>query len=534
MSRKRDLAAEIRRAVTDEQLQHSLNSLGERLNMLRAAAFPDRQEYEALRRETRRIKEETIAHLDKYLAQLRAQVEAQGGKVFLAQDGTEAAAYITQLAVARGVSAPIVKAKSMTAEEINLNQALSAQGLQVLEVDLGERIIQLAGEKPAHIIGPAFHKSKEEVRQLFARWLEIPEGDIPQGIPAITALARSALRQKFLQAEMGITGVNFAVAETGTIVLVENEGDIRMATQLPPLHVALMGLEKVIPTLDDLRVFLELLPRSATGQKLTSYISLLTGPGQSPSGEGPELEHEFHLVLLDNGRSRMRADPALREALYCIRCGACMNTCAPYLGVGGHVYGGRTYMSGIGNAWEAGVYGLEEAASFNELCTTCGRCTEVCPVKIDIPWLNTVIRQRAGSLTGRARWQRWLIGRVDLSGRWGSYTAPLSNWLVRAKPLRLLLEKVLDLDRRRRLPAFQRSTLEQRFRRHRPARSDGPLQGTKVALLPDCFTNYYQPEIGLAAIELLERLGCSVELAPRRCCGRGCRGESPCRSQGRW
>jgi len=514
MREQRPIAQEIQAAIQNHNLQEALGLFTEGIGLLRALAFQDLPEYEKLRTQARQIKEDAIKRLEEHLEKLKANVEANGGMVFFAKDGTEACRYIVELA-RQHKAKTVVKSKSMTAEEIELNRALEEAGVEVIETDLGERIVQLAREKPSHLVGPALHKTKEEIAQLFASWLNLKEP--PKEAQALTELARSALRKAFLSADMGITGANFAIAETGTLVLIENEGNIRLTTQLPPVHVALMGIEKVIPSLDDLPVFLKLLPRSTTGQKLTSYISLITGPTDSPH---LKQKREFHLVILDNGRSRMRADPDLREALYCIRCGACLNICAPYQGVGGHVYGGRTYMGGIGCAWEAGVNGLNAAASFNELCTTCARCTEVCPVKIDIPWLNTVVKRKIQNLRGRATLSQKLFGRLDQLNAWGSRLAPLSNWLLNQKLVRILLERLFGIERSRRLHAFQRQTFVQWFKRRRSSALNVSIGGRRVAFFWDCFTNHFEPDVAIAAVRVLERSGIKVQLAQRRCCGR--------------
>lgn len=507
------MAQEIQGAIRNANLQEALGRVTEGISFLRHLAFQDLPEYEKLRTQARRIKEETITHLDSYLKILKERVEGNGGTVHFAEDGAQACRYVIELAKRRKVKR-IVKSKSMTAEEIDLNHALEEAGLEVIETDMGERIVQLAGEKPSHLIGPAIHKTKEEVAELFVRWLKLPEP--PRDVQALTHLARNALRNAFLSADMGITGVNFAIAETGTVVLVENEGNIRLTTQLPPVHVALMGIEKVIPSLDDLLVFLALLPRSGTGQKLTSYISLLSGS----SGRLSEGNREFHLVIIDNGRSRLRNDPDLRETLYCIRCGACLNICAPYQGVGGHVYSGRTYMGGIGCAWEAGVRGLKAAARFNGLCTTCARCTEVCPVKIDIPWLNTIIRHQAQKLNGRLSLSQKLFARIERLNAWGSRLAPLSNWLLRQPLARTLVGKLFGIDPSRRLPPFQRQTFVRWFEKRRNPQRLTSNGTRKAAFFPDCFTNHFAPEVARAAVNVLERSGVRVRLAPYRCCGR--------------
>jgi len=489
------LADEIRRALQDENLQEALQALTQAIGFLRAQGLKSLPDYQGLRERARAIKEEAISNLDEYLEQFVAHVQARGGRVIFAKDGRAACNEIIQLAKEQGARL-IVKSKSMTSEEIGLREALEAAGLSVVETDLGERIVQLAGERPSHLIGPAVHKTVDEVRRLFSRWL----GEEPPEDPAfLTSLARRALRESFFRADLGITGVNFAVAETGTLVLVENEGNIRLSARLPKVHVALMGIEKLVPTLDDLIVFLKLLPRTATGQLLTSYISLL-----SPK-EG------LQLVILDGGRRSLRDDPDLIEALYCIRCGACLDSCPSYQAVGGHVYG-KTYMGGIGCAWTASLDGLKEAAGFNELCTGCGRCTEVCPVKIDIPWLNVVIRSRLGPNLGRR-----LFGSFDRWARLGSLAPPLSNSILRAKPVRILMERYAGLDRRRALLHFRRR-FSSKFARQVPKAK--PKISQKIALFADCLSEHFEPEVLWAAAKVLEGLGFEVELARNGCCGR--------------
>ena len=291
--------------------------------------------------------------------------------------------------------------------------------------------------------------------------------DPPQDAEGLTRLVRDDLRKHFLRAGMGITGANFAIAETGSIVLVENEGNASLTTLLPPIHVAVVGREKLIPRLADLAVFLELLPRSATGQKMTSYVSLITGRQASPLlGHADGTRREFHLIILDNGRTQALADDELREALRCIRCGACLNICAPYSLVGGHVYGGDPYPGGIGCAWTYMTKGHSPAWDFNGLCTTCSRCTEVCPVKIDIPWLNTVIRERNNAEYGTGIRER-VFARTDLMGKGLSALSPIANAAMRTAPARLSLER-LGIDSSRKMPAYERDTFRDWWGR-RPA-----------------------------------------------------------------
>ncbi len=346
------------------------------------AAVPDWQD---LRERARAIKAHTLARLDHYLEQFTTNAEAAGTTIHWARDAAEACAIVQQLAEQSGARR-LVKSKSMATEEIHLNAALARSDREPIETDLGEWIIQLAGETPSHIIVPAIHKTKEAIGQLFVDKLGIPESSDPQ---VLAAHARQRLRAHFAEADLGISGVNFGVAETGTILILENEGNARMTTTLPKVHVAVMGIEKVIPRFADLDVFLRLLPRSGTGQHLTTYQSLLTGP--DAKGQGPQ---QLHIVLLDNGRSRIACDEVMRETLACIRCGACLNACPVYQSIGGHAYG-SVYPGPIGAILTPQLSGMHSAAALPFASSLCGACKDVCPVKIDIPSLLLELRKRA-------------------------------------------------------------------------------------------------------------------------------------------
>lgn len=367
-----------RSALSNAQLQKALAIATTKFTLGRGMAVASvGDEWNLLRERAREIKEHSIANLDHYLGKFAAKIEELGGRVYWARDARDANAYITGLARDRGISLA-VKSKSMMTEEIELNHALALAGVEAVETDLGEYIVQLAGERPSHIIAPAIHKTRGDVADLFSEKLNVER---TEEIERMTALARRVLRQKFATAGLGVTGANFAVAETGTIVLVENEGNIRLTTSLPRVHVALMGIEKVIPRLEDLAVFLRLLPRSASGQKMSSYVSFISGVKTSPIDEGPE---ELHVVILDNGRVDILANEHLRESLYCIRCGACLNTCPVYQKIGGHAYG-WIYPGPIGALLTPQLVGRERAENLPFASSLCGACREVCPIKINIP-----------------------------------------------------------------------------------------------------------------------------------------------------
>jgi L-lactate dehydrogenase complex protein LldF len=374
-----------RRVIADAHLAEAYRSSTVRLFTHRLEAAAEVPGFERLRDRARELKREVMEHLDFYLEQFASNAQRRGAQVHWARTGEEACAMVVEI-VRRAGAREVVKAKSMLSEEIELNRALEAVGVRALESDLGEFIVQLAGERPAHIVAPAIHKTRQDVSELFTARIQAERTEEPE---RLTAIARRALREAFARAGAGISGANFAVAETGTIVLVENEGNIRFSTTTPPVHVALVGIEKIIPRWRDLGVFLRLLGRSGTGQKLTSYTSLVTGPA-APGEDGPR---QMHVVLVDNGRVATLADPKMREALYCIRCGACLNACPVYRKIGGHAYG-WVYSGPIGALMTPQFQGLEAARELPFASSLCGACREVCPVRINIPDLLLHLRAK--------------------------------------------------------------------------------------------------------------------------------------------
>ena len=373
------------KALGNERIQANLLGLYNGFDRARLAAADGTPDWELMREQARAIKAHTIDNLDYYLELAASNVEKAGGTVFFANDADAAAGYVTDLALARGVKL-VIKGKSMVSEEMSLNERLTDAGIEPVETDLGEYIIQLAGETPYHIIAPAIHKSREEVTDLFEAKLNSPRYE---EITELAAEARRQLRDKFIRADMGITGANFIVAETGTVALVTNEGNGRMCTSMPRIHVAITGMEKIIPSMDDLGIFLRLLIRSATGQRISSYVTTVTGPRHADDEDGPD---EFHLVIVDNGRSRLLADPELRESLYCIRCGACLNACPVYRKVGGHAYG-WVYPGPIGAIVTPVMTNLADAKDLPFASSLCGACREACPVKINIPRMLLHLRK---------------------------------------------------------------------------------------------------------------------------------------------
>jgi L-lactate dehydrogenase complex protein LldF len=384
----------IRTALANPGLQAALDGNAERRMHAREIALASLPEdWSVMRRRAHAVRAQTIAHLDRYLEQFVERARSNGMIVHQATDASQAVQIVLEIARQNGARL-IAKSKTMVSEEVGLNHALEAAGLEVVETDLGEYIIQLRGERPAHIITPAVHLRRGDVSQTFTEKLGLPP---TEDIQLMTAAARRVLRETFLSAQIGLSGVNFGVAETGTLCLVTNEGNGRMVTTLPPVHIAMMGIERLVPTMDDLALMLALLPRAATGQKLTVYTSLIN----RPRGPGdPDGAIQRHLILVDNGRTAMRSSP-LSEALLCIRCGACLNACPVFREIGGHAYvdergESSTYPGPIGSIVSPGMFGQAEFGHLARASSLCGACKEACPVDIDLPKL--LLRVRAGGL----------------------------------------------------------------------------------------------------------------------------------------
>lgn len=421
------------KTLDDPRLQLAIYSATKRLMDHRANAIePSRlPDYQQLRDHANHIKKHTIEHLDYYLEQLETNLIAHGGKVVYCRGGAEVADFV--LGVARDRDARlIVKSKSMTTEEIDLNDGLERGRVETVETDLGEYILQLAHQHPYHIVAPALHMTRYDVAEIFAKNLGVPNEVV---IENQTKIARAVLREKFLKADIGVTGANFLIADSGAVVLVENEGNARLTTSAPKIHIAVAGIEKVIPRAQDLGVFLNLLGRSATGQPLTVYTSFLSGPRRASEIDGPD---EFYLVLLDNGRTKLLADPEKRQSLYCIRCGACLNHCPVYRKIGGHNYP-WIYSGPIGAIITPQFHGVSEDSWLPFASSLCGACAEVCPVKIEIPKVLLKLRAevtQAERREGRGGLERftfvvwaWIMTHPKLYlalARIGSKLAPLA------------------------------------------------------------------------------------------------------------
>lgn len=509
--RNRNYRQRVDQALATPRLQEALHNFGDAYVVARENAFAG-LDFEAMRTEIAAMKDRVREQRQDLTAEFTRNAEAAGAKVYLARTAAEANRYIVDLAQRHGVK-KLVKSKSMASEETHLNQALEAAGMESLETDLGEWIIQLAGQRPSHMVMPAIHMFRDEVAELFSKVTGKTE---PDDIPHLVQVAREQLRQSYLEADMGISGANIAIAETGGLALVTNEGNARLATTLPKIHVALVGLDKLVPRLEDATNILRVLPRNATGQLLTSYITWIRGA--VPCGDG---DKELHIVLLDNGRSALAESPECRDALRCIKCGACANVCPVYQTVGGHVFG-HIYISAIGVILTAFYHGLENAADLIQACIGCRACVSVCPSAIDLEGiilhLREVLGEEEGIGTGKA-----LVFKHIMRNR------KLFHSMIRAASL---LQKPVTRGERsiRHLPLFFSSLTEWRTL---PAIADKPLRDTweklpqkvakpryRVAFFAGCLNDFVYPELGGDLVRVLNHLDVEVIL-PREqnCCG---------------
>ncbi|NNN19748.1 MAG: iron-sulfur cluster-binding protein [Acidimicrobiaceae bacterium] len=392
------------RQINNSQLRANLKAATSAIREKRARVVGEKEDWEELRRKGEHVRDEILNNLDSYLMQLERSVTAAGGIVHWARDSAEANQIILSLVQGHGET-EVIKVKSLTTDELGLNEFLAQHEVTAFETDLAELIVQLAHDKPSHILVPAIHKNRSEIRDLFQR--TIAQGRVLSNEPAeLAETSRLYLRQKFLSSKIAISGVNFAVADTGTVCVVESEGNGRMCLTLPKVLISVMGIEKIVPGPDDLAIFLELLPRSSTGERMNPYTSLWTGvyPGDGPS--------EFHLVILDNGRSRVLADPIGRQALRCIRCSACLNVCPVYERSGGHAYD-SVYPGPIGAILSPQLFGTESSLSLPWASTLCGACYEVCPVRINIPQVLVHLREKVISQGHRSRTEAMSFGLIS-------------------------------------------------------------------------------------------------------------------------
>jgi len=505
---RKEFKEKISRAVNDPNLTGALGKFSEAYKVNRARAY-EGMDFEALRSEIAEIKSSAACHLDEVAATFQKNAEALGAKVFRSSDPQEVKRYILKVAKDNGVST-VVKSKSMATEEIHLNPYLIENGISVAETDLGEWIIQLAGTTPSHMVMPAIHMTKEEVAELFSK--EIDER-LSTDIPRLVKVARNELRPRFLEAQMGISGANVAVAETGSIVLVTNEGNARLVTTLPKVHIALVGVEKLVEKFGSVAAILEALPRSATAQPLTSYVSIITGPTENDDGS----QKELHIVLMDNKRTEMARDPKFKQALQCIRCGSCLNVCPIFRMVGGHVFG-AVYTGGIGTILTAWFDEMRKSEEIQGLCIQCGNCKEVCPGKLDIPEMIMEIRRRLVKDQGQSIAQRAIFGVVNNRRLFHGMLRAAS---LAAKPftsgsfIRHLPLFLSDLTDGRSLPAIAAVPFRDRF-----AGIEQPQGKEKAVFYAGCLIDFAYPETGMALVKLLNGAGIEVVFPQEQtCCG---------------
>ena len=499
----------IDKALHNANLTGALGKFSEAYKVNRAKAY-EGIDFEELRGRIAERKSYAASHLVELSDQFQKNAEAKGAKVFRTNDPAKVREYILKVAKDNGVKT-VVKSKSMATEEIHLNSYLEKAGIEVGETDLGEWIIQLAGQTPSHMVMPAIHMTKEEVSDLFSK--EVEER-LTSDIPRLVKVAREQLRPKFLQADLGISGGNMAVAETGSIVLVTNEGNARLVTSLPKIHIALVGIEKLVEKFADIAPILKALPRSATAQLLTSYVSIITG--QTPNTDGSM--KDLHILLMDNRRTEMAADPMFKEAMQCIRCASCLNVCPIFRLVGGHVFG-KVYTGGIGTILTAWYDELKSSEDIQGLCIQCGACKDVCPGKIDIPGLIMELRRRLVKDQGVPLLQKSIYAVVNNRRLFHGMLRAAS---IAGKPfatgkfIRHLPMFLADLTDGRSLPAIAAKPFRDVFKTIAQPKN---LQ-EKAVFYGGCLIDFAYPEMGEALVKIMNKAGIEV-LFPegQTCCG---------------
>jgi L-lactate dehydrogenase complex protein LldF len=517
---KKEFRDSINTAIGNPNLTGALGRFSEAYRISRAKAY-EGIDFEAVRAQIAERKSYAASHIDQLAEEFKRKAESRGVRVFRTSDPQEVKNYILELARQNGVKS-IVKSKSMASEEIHLNPYLEQAGITVNETDLGEWIIQLAHQTPSHMVMPAIHMTKEEVATVFSK--EVEDGQTPD-IPKLVAFAREKLRAKFLAADMGITGANMAVAETGSLVIITNEGNARLVTTLPRIHVAIVGVEKLLATFEDTVPILTALPKSATAQLLTSYVSIISGPVPNTDGSPKEL----HIILMDNRRTEMSEDPKFKQALQCIRCASCLNVCPVFRLVGGHVFG-KVYTGGIGTILTAWFDALKASEDIQSLCIQCGNCAQVCPGKIDIPALILELRRRLAVEKGQPLAQKAIFSVVNNRKLFHSMlrTASLGqkpfqkDGFIRHLPMFLS-----DMTSFRSLPAIadaplrdRVNTIEQRWPTQAGSACVGDKLREKAALYAGCLIDFAYPEIGQSVVKILNKAGIEVIFPQEQtCCG---------------
>jgi iron-sulfur cluster protein len=495
-------------ALANPNLGGALGRFSEAYRVSRAKAY-EGVDFEAVRHAIAAVKSDAAGRLDELAEQFKSAAESRGAKVFRTTSPQAVRDYILDLARKHGVKS-VVKSKSMASEEIHLNKHLQEAGIDVQETDLGEWIIQLAGQTPSHMVMPAIHMTKEEVAEVFSDKVE--EGQ-QANIPKLVKFARGKLRPKFLNAEMGISGANIAVAETGSLVIVTNEGNARLVTTLPKIHVAIVGLEKLIERFADITPILTALPRSATSQLLTSYVSIISGPVPNTDGTPKEL----HIILMDNRRNEMSHDPRFKQALQCIRCASCLNVCPVFRLVGGHVFG-KVYTGGIGTILTAWFNALKESDEIQSLCIQCGNCKDVCPGMIDIPDLILELRRRLAVEQGQPMVQKAIFSVVNNRRMFHTMLRAASlgqKPFVKQGFIRHLPLFLSSMTEFRSLPEIAAEPFRDRFKKIRQ-----PKCAEKAAFFGGCLVDFAYPEMGEKLVEVLNKAGIEVTFPEgQTCCG---------------
>ncbi len=508
---KKEFRQSINTALHNANLTATLGRFSEEYRKSRAKAY-EGIDFEALRSRIAELKSYAASHLDLLAETFAKNAEARGAKVFRATDPEKIKEYIANVAIKNGVK-NIVKSKSMASEEIHLNPYLEEHGISVSETDLGEWVVQLAGQRPSHMVLPCIHMTKEDVAGLFSK--EVHER-LSTDIPKLVKVARNQLRPRFLNAGMGISGANIAVAETGSIVIVTNEGNARLVSTLPKIHIAIVGIEKLVAEFKDIVPILTALPKSATAQLLTSYVSIITG--QTPNTDGSM--KELHIILMDNRRTEMANDPKFRQALQCIRCASCLNVCPVFRLVGGHVFG-KVYTGGIGSILTAWFDELKKSEDIQSLCIQCGNCREVCPAKIDIPELILEIRRRLVKEEGPSIVQKAIFSVVNNRRL---FHAMLRTASLTQKPfekegfirhLPMFLSNLTDV---RSLPSIAPAPFRDKFKDISQPKISGKKD--KAAFFAGCLIDFAYPDMGNAVVKILNKAGIEVVFPEgQTCCG---------------
>ncbi len=516
----RNIKNEIQEKLNDEVLRGALKRFAESYPLARTKAYENVDDIDALREQVKTMKQRTVEQLEEIAQRFEVEAQKRGAKVFRAADGDELKKYLADLCREKGVKR-IVKSKSMASEEIHLNHFLESQGLHVKETDLGEWIISLAGHKPSHMVMPAIHLNREQISEYFSKEMK---REIGTDIPYMVQAARANLRKEFLEADMGITGANFGIAENGAIGLVTNEGNARLVTTLPPIHVVIIGYEKLIPSIKDAAPILRTLPRNATGQLMTSYMSMISGAVPTmveKDGKWVEQAKELHIILFDNGRLKVAKDKKFKQVYQCVRCASCLNVCPVYTLVGGHVYG-HIYAGGIGAILTAFLNSMSDFEKINELCIGCRKCVEICPGKIDIPGLIEELRARNVQQNGLPFAVRTVFENV-ISNR-SVFHSLLRMASIAQKPfttgklIRHLPLFMAGLTKDRSLPAIADKPFRDRVEN---ITADIATPQEKVAFFSGCNIDFVFPETGESVYKVLQKLNVQVVFPKLQgCCGK--------------